>query len=185
MTSAGMKDAKRSWRPQFLHALLMRVSFKRIHSQASGLKSAVDFKWAEQFNRWDIQLQECPLFEDRLLLRGYKYKAAAVCGVWRIFFCFSVRFLYALSELNHHPRLFWLALNTHSSSVHLSLVSVLPAHSHFPPPPRAHRACCAPRGSCSMDTHSSPSLLCMLIQPASKRRTISFCGVFSIILFTA
>lgn len=88
MSSAGMKDAKRSWRPQFLHALLMRVNlrFKRIHSQASGFKSAVDFKWAEQFNRWDVQLQECPLFEDRLLMRGYKYKAAAVRGVWRGFF---------------------------------------------------------------------------------------------------
>lgn len=125
MSSAGMKDAKRSWRPQFLHALLMRVNlrFKRIHSQASGFKSAVDFKWAEQFNRWDVQLQECPLFEDRLLLRGYKYKAAAVRGVWRGFFfccfCFSVRFLCAVSEVNHHPRLFWLALNAHSSSVHL------------------------------------------------------------------
>lgn len=90
MSSAGMKDAKCSWRPQFLHALLMRVSlrFKRIHSQASGFKSAVDFKWAEQFNRWDMQLQG--LFEDRLLLRGYKYKAAAVRGVCRGFFFFVV-----------------------------------------------------------------------------------------------
>lgn len=55
----------------------MRVSpdFKDLQSQASGFKSAVDFKWAEQFNRLDIQLQEYSLFEDHLLLRGYKYIA--------------------------------------------------------------------------------------------------------------
>ena len=40
-------------------ASLMRGSpdFKGSRSQASGFKSAVDFKWAEQFNRLDIQLQ--------------------------------------------------------------------------------------------------------------------------------
>lgn len=63
----------------------MRASpdFKDIQSQASGFKSAVDFKWAEQLNRLDIQLQECSLFEAHLLLRGYKYDAllqiAGVC----------------------------------------------------------------------------------------------------------
>lgn len=56
-------------------ASLMRASpdFKDAQIQASGFKSAVDFKWAEQFNRSDIQLQECWLFEDHLPLRGYKY----------------------------------------------------------------------------------------------------------------
>lgn len=58
-------------------ASLMRVSpdFKDKQSSASGFKSAVDFKWAEQFNRLVIQLQECSLFKDHLLLRGYKYNA--------------------------------------------------------------------------------------------------------------
>lgn len=36
--------------------------FKDIQSRASGFKSAVDFKWTEQFNGLDIQIQGCSLF---------------------------------------------------------------------------------------------------------------------------
>ncbi len=56
-------------------ASLMRGSpdFKDV--QSLHLAFAVDFKWAEQFDRLDTQLQECSLFEDHLQLRGYKHTA--------------------------------------------------------------------------------------------------------------
>lgn len=97
-------------------ASLMRVSpnFKDLQSQASGFKSAVDFKWAEQFNRLDIELQENSLFEDHLLLRGYKYIALLPFAGVSFFFSLRSRlFPLRLAIISTSACLFWQVRDVH------------------------------------------------------------------------
>lgn len=93
---------------------------------------AVDFKWAEQFKRLDIQLQECSLFRDHLPLRGYKYTAFIA-----VYKHFSFRSLSVPSEVNYHTNKHWsiLAGSQHTLIlfIHLQSLSSFLIHSFHSP----------------------------------------------------
>ena len=59
----------------------------------------------------------------------------------------------------------------------LSLVSVLPAHSHFPLPPRAHRVCCA--AAAWTHIHHRLSCACWFSRPQSREQSPSVAFFFN------